>query len=378
MKQKIAIITHAFLDQSSGTSLAVGGVETWILEIVRLFYNLGIEPVIYQLSKTDFTATFEGATVIGYKGTDRKNILSHCHEDIDSRGIERIIYANIYTDAKYYRPGQIFVQHGIHWDYPTSHYNIRGRLKWEYMRGKLSRNDIRMCLKSKLTIAVDTNFINYARIVMRHRFNPSGIVYIPNFAWPRNIDNWGPKWINDGEIRIVFARRFEYYRGVILFAEVAEKLLHSLPGIKVTFAGSGTNEKFLKEKFKDYENVVVKEVPHEEIYDLLCESHIAVIPTLNSEGTSLSCLEAMASGCAVVATDVGGLCNILIPDYNGLLIRPIVSEFVNSIIYLATNRKEAARLAERGHELVSESFSSEMWRTRIKKVLEESGFLERE
>lgn len=376
MKQKIAIITHSFLDHSSGTKLAVGGVETWILEIIRLFFNLGIVPVIYQISKNDFITTFEGTTVIGYKGTDRKKILSNCHADIDRRGIEKIIYANIYTDANYYRPGQIFVQHGIHWDYPTSHYNIRGRLKWEYIRGKLSRNDIRMCLKSKLTIAVDTNFINYARIAMRHRFNPSGIVYVPNFAWPRNIEKWGPKWKSGDEIRIVFARRFEYYRGVILFAEVAEKLLKSLPGIRIIFAGSGTNEKFLKEKFKDYENVVVKEVPHEEIYDLLCESHIAVIPTLNSEGTSLSCLEAMASGCAVVATDVGGLCNIVIPDYNGVLVRPTVSEFVNAILYLATNRKEAARLAGHGHELVSESFSAEMWRKRIKKALEESGFIE--
>lgn len=376
MKKSIAIITHSFLDRTSASALAIGGVETWILEIVRLLFSLGIDPVVYQTSKDDFTKVFEGATVIGYKGADRKKMLSLSHADIDRRGIDRIVYAITFVDAKYYRPGQIFVQHGIYWDYTTSQYNIHGRLKWEFMRGKLSRNDMRMCLKSKLTIAVDTNFINYARIVMRHRFNPSRLVYIPNFAWPRNIDKWGPKWKNEDETRIVFARRFEYYRGVVLFTEVAEKLLHSLSGIKITFAGCGTYEKYLKEKFKDYANVAVKEVPHDEIYDLLCDSHIAVIPTLYSEGTSLSALEAMASGCAVVATDVGGLCNIVIPGYNGLLVRPITSEIADSIIYLAGDRKEAARLAGRGHELVSESFSVDVWRIRIKKALEESGFLE--
>ena len=34
---------------------------------------------------------------------------------------------------------------------------------------------------------------------------------------------------------------------------------------------------------------------------------ICVIPSIGSEATSLACLEALASGCAVVATNVGGL-----------------------------------------------------------------------
>jgi glycosyltransferase involved in cell wall biosynthesis len=376
-EKAIAIITHSFLDQSSGSSLATGGVETWVLEMVKLLSELEIDTTVYQTSEHGFATVFEGASVIGHGISDRNKMLRLSHDDIDKKGIERIIYATSVADEKHMRSGQIFVQHGIHWDYTTSGSSIYSRLRWEYLRRKLSRNDIRMSLKSKLTIAVDTNFINYARIVMRHRFNPLKLVYIPNFAWPRNIEKWGPKWINDGEIRIVFARRFEYRRGVTLFGEVTEKLLQALPAAKISFAGCGTYEKFLREKFKDSANVSVTEVTHDKIYDLLCNSHIAVIPTIYSEGTSLTCLEAMASGCAVVVTDVGGLCNIVIPDYNGLLVRPVASEFTDSIIYLANNWKEAARLAGRGHELVSESFSAEMWRIRIKKALEESGFLEK-
>ena len=61
------------------------------------------------------------------------------------------------------------------------------------------------------------------------------------------------------------------------------------------------------------------------------EADITVIPTLYSEGTSLSCLEAMASGNAVIATFIGGLPNLIIDEYNGLLISPEVGDLVDSI-----------------------------------------------
>ncbi|WP_420491566.1 glycosyltransferase [Neobacillus drentensis] len=51
---------------------------------------------------------------------------------------------------------------------------------------------------------------------------------------------------------------------------------------------------------------------------------------LGSEGTSLSLLEAMAAKCAEIATNVGGMTNIILDNYNGLIINPDESE-----LYLA-------------------------------------------
>ena len=50
---------------------------------------------------------------------------------------------------------------------------------------------------------------------------------------------------------------------------------------------------------------------------------IVLIPTKAAEGTSLSCLEAMASGRAVIAGCVGGLSDLIVDGYNGLLLRPL-------------------------------------------------------
>ena len=143
----------------------------------------------------------------------------------------------------------------------------------------------------------------------------------------------------------------------------------------MTFAGSGTFERYIVEKFANSRRVTIEAVPHDKMYELLNRSHIAVIPSTYSEGTSLSCLEAMAAGCAIVATDIGGLCNIVIPDFNGILVRPNVSDIVIAVSGLANDLQRAETIANRGYDMICHSFSLSTWRNRIKQALNEAGVL---
>ncbi|WP_350563863.1 glycosyltransferase family 4 protein, partial [Psychrobacter sp. CAL346-MNA-CIBAN-0220] len=59
--------------------------------------------------------------------------------------------------------------------------------------------------------------------------------------------------------------------------------------------------------------------------------HIAIIPTLGSEGTSLSMIEAMAAGCMVISSNVGGLSNLIINGFNGRLVMPNTAEFTQAL-----------------------------------------------
>ena len=60
----------------------------------------------------------------------------------------------------------------------------------------------------------------------------------------------------------------------------------------------------------------------EQSIDFHKQFDIAVVPTIYSEGTSLSLCEAMAAGCMPVATHVGGLTNLIIDSFNGKLCYP--------------------------------------------------------
>ncbi len=97
---------------------------------------------------------------------------------------------------------------------------------------------------------------------------------------------------------------------------------------------------------------------------------IAIIPTKASEGTSLSCLEAMASGCAVIAGCTGGLTDLIIHEYNGLLLRPLNTRTLMEALSCLIEDPELRQRLSINARTVSESFSLEKWKHRWRKVIE--------
>ena len=61
-------------------------------------------------------------------------------------------------------------------------------------------------------------------------------------------------------------------------------------------------------------------VPNDKIYEYIISSDIAVFPSL-AEATSIACLEVMACGIPVVASDVGGLPEIIQHGETGMLVK---------------------------------------------------------
>jgi glycosyltransferase involved in cell wall biosynthesis len=92
-------------------------------------------------------------------------------------------------------------------------------------------------------------------------------------------------------------------------------------------------------------------------------SHIVLIPTAYAEGTSLSCIEAMATRNAVIATNVGGLPNLITDGYSGLLIRPDTWDLVRAVERLLEDRELAATLAQNALD-VSHVFDKKRWAQR--------------
>ena len=107
--------------------------------------------------------------------------------------------------------------------------------------------------------------------------------------------------------------------------------MHRYENLLVTFAGDGFYENYLKHEFKNYPNVNFIKFNQSDSLDIHFKYDIALIPSLYSEGTSLSLLEAMSAGCFPIVSIVGGLTNIIINDFNGILIKPTEDEIISSI-----------------------------------------------
>jgi len=130
---------------------------------------------------------------------------------------------------------------------------------------------------------------------------------------------------------VLFPRRIDPARGIDLFLDSVAKLVDKYPEVRFIMSIDRNNQPFnarldtqlQRLPFRDRLEVI--STPFHQMPALYQAADIVVIPSTYSEGTSLSCLEALASGCAVVATDVGGLTNLILPRYNGLLVPPEVT-----------------------------------------------------
>ena len=98
---------------------------------------------------------------------------------------------------------------------------------------------------------------------------------------------------------------------------------------------------------------------------------IAVIPSICGEATCLSVLEAMAAGCAVIATNMGGTITEIIDGFNGLLCWPTEDSILESFLKLIDHPEERLCIQKRGWEIAQKSFGLERWRNRWKRIVEE-------
>jgi glycogen synthase len=123
---------------------------------------------------------------------------------------------------------------------------------------------------------------------------------------------------NNGKIRILFVGRLEHRKGIHTVAEAFPLVHQAVPGAHLTMLGADTpNLKgfasardFLQRRFLQTscaEAVTFRDpVPLSELADVFHECDIVWVPSLY-DNFPLVCLEAMASGKAVVASDAGGI-----------------------------------------------------------------------
>lgn len=379
MRRKVALVYYNFLDRKGGKRV-VGGVETYLWNLSKLIADRGDEPILIQPGEIAFDHQIDHLRVIGMpsaKGKIRSNIRKDLYQYAlsiveESEGL--VIFGADHVSVRTSNSRTIAIQHGVSWDLPG--YFLRGVFsnvplvsdwlgkRYNSYRGRLYFENC------KNRICVDYNFLNWYRtqVIGAPR---EKIWVIPNFA---NIPtSYVPNFERhqDGVVKVVFARRFTEYRGSRLMLEVTKRLLYKFDEVNVCFAGEGPDEQVIIDAFKNEPRVSIMKYLPDEALQFHEQHHIAVIPSIASEGTSLSLLEAMAAGCAVVAANVGGMTNIVIDRYNGRLVHPNVEQLTESISELVVSQSERLELGLRAAEVTREAFSNKLWRARWSEALDD-------
>ena len=145
------------------------------------------------------------------------------------------------------------------------------------------------------------------------------------------------------EIVIGAAGRLDPIKKFDILVEAFSVLKMNHEKIKLIIAGDGSESKNIRKKVAEkgvFKDVLLLGERHDlqEIYKIM---DIFVLPSLN-EGISNTILEAMATGLPVIATRVGGNCELIEHNYTGMLIEPdSVGSLVNALNYYLNNSEIA-------------------------------------
>jgi len=167
--------------------------------------------------------------------------------------------------------------------------------------------------------------------------------------------------------RIGFIGRLEYQKDPFLFLDVLE----SLPEYAATIVGGGTLEDKVKAEIRRRglpRVQVLGALSHPETLEVLSGLHVVLMTSL-WEGMPILALEAMCSGVPVVATNVGGLGEIVENGRSGLLVESRSAEdLARAVVRVTEESALRKQIIENGRDRVRALFSEERMLSEICKV----------
>lgn len=342
-------------------SLNVGGVQTYLYNLIKLFVEMKIKVILLQIGQQNQEKEINDfVKVYVVKSNDKsvKKLIKFAEQHADLN--EDIILFSTSTQIRKNKfKKSIAIQHGIYWDIRTIHgIKTKSDLFSIILRAIQSYTIVKQHKLVSKMVCVDYNYINWLRTQVTDR--NLNCVPILNFANFEN--NYIRETNKTNRINIVFARRFAEIRGVDLIYKVMPKILEKYKNIFFTIAGSGGEKSKLIEVFKNIDRVTFTQYENSKSCEFHKDYDIALIPSIGSEGTSLSLLEAMSVGCACVCSDVGGMSNIVLDGFNGIIIEPNEDLLFKAICDLIENEEKRNSISKYAMETIKHSFSLEKWK----------------
>lgn len=200
---------------------------------------------------------------------------------------------------------------------------------------------------------------------------PSRVAHVPNplgsiheeLPWPGN----------ETPPTALFVGRIDHRKGADVMADAVVGILHDLPEARFILVGAPGDKTVLGGDRSLYDRIValwrqagvldrITLVPWQKdtaaLQKYYCQAHVALVPSIFENFPNV-CLEAMLASRAVVASEVGGIPEIIQDGTTGLLVPPARPEALcQATVSLLRNRQRAQMLGQAGRTSVIERFNA--------------------
>jgi len=143
---------------------------------------------------------------------------------------------------------------------------------------------------------------------------------------------------------VIYTGRLERTKGMACLLKAFEKVAKKFSDCRLVLAGQGQAEiamkKYIQTKTIKNQIIFTGHLQNQELLKLLKTAKVAVCPSLWLENSPLSVIESLAVGVPTIASNIGGLPEMIIDGQNGFLIEPgNVEQLANKMTALLTNDK---------------------------------------
>lgn len=181
---------------------------------------------------------------------------------------------------------------------------------------------------------------------------------------------------NDG---FILCPRMLVPKNGVAFAIEAIACLSASTDVKLVIAGDGPLRPELESRAKEISSNRIKflgECDRTQMRNLYRDSEIVLVPSVTSKGlqeaTSISALEAMACGKPVIASNIGGLRELIDNHETGYLVDEGKPEAIaRRIIELLEDNPLRQRIGNQAREKVLNEFSREQWIQKIERIYQD-------
>jgi len=323
------------------SSLFTGGMERWIRDIAFLLRDKGYDVTVYQKDICNFEKNLtDGVKVKGIKcpanWLGNRTFSKWLENNTNTR--DPFVYVSMELALSQRIRRAVGVQHGVFWEGDFPYYK-----KW--LNRILQKQLIK---KLNGIICVDTIYINWCHAEYSNRASwEHKLAYIPNYADPELFCVMSEPATIDNLPTILFPRRAtgtrypgkysmleRSSRGAGLFLKALEVLERENLQVRAIFAGRGPVQNDIVEWARKHvmvDRISVTEVSLDKMPNLYSQANVAVVPSLEREGTSLSAIESIMCGVPTVVSHIGGLGNIVIDGLNGFICDLTPESLANAI-----------------------------------------------
>ncbi|MGB2697682.1 MAG: glycosyltransferase [Candidatus Zixiibacteriota bacterium] len=243
------------------------------------------------------------------------------------------------------------------WGSDVVEFPKRSPIHREVFKYNLDQAD-RITVTSKMLMDLTKEFVSPLKRVIRI---PFGV----------DVDNFKPRLTSDkkSEITVGVVKRLDYKYGIEYLVKGFALVEKKFKNVRLLIAGDGPlRNKLKKLSFQlgcEKKIKFLGNIHHAQVPNLLKEMDIFVMPSVR-ESFGVAALEASASQLPVIASNVGGIPEIIINGKTGLLVPPRnPSAIAESIIHLIENPDLSLELGKSGREFVMKNYD---WKENAKRM----------